>query len=135
VQKSSIYQRTFIEGNALSRSNNAYVELEPAAHEACLFASLKQLSPLVSGVCWFSNSATEVFSKQFDTEAAPVLLLSLVSRRSIMRDTVAIPTFTSLLTSEPRSAIEVLRENNLSLHPFVPFEMDSLYLEKKETQK
>jgi hypothetical protein len=97
--------------------------------------SIKQLSLPVSDVCWLSNSATDVLSKLFDTEAASVLLLSLVSRRSIMRDTVAIPAFTSLLTSEPRSAIEVLRENNLSLHPFVLFEMDSLYLEKKETQK
>lgn len=46
-----------------------------------------------------------------------------------MRDTLAIPELTSLLTSEPISAIELLRENNLSFHPRVLFEIDSLYLE------
>lgn len=111
-----------------SCKSNAYVELEPAAYETRLFVSLKELSPRVSDVDSLSNSATELLSELFDTEAALVLLLSLVSRRSIMRDTVAIPAFTSLLTSEPRSAIEVLRENNFSLHPFVLLEMDSLYL-------
>ena len=45
-----------------------------------------------------------------------------------MRETVAIPALTSLLTSEPISAMEVLREKNLSFHPRVLFEIDSLYL-------
>lgn len=58
----------------------------------------------------------------------PALLLSLVSRRSIMRDTVAIPAFTSLLTSEPISTIEELRENSFSFKSFVLFAIDSLYL-------
>lgn len=89
------------------------------------------MAPLVSDVRWLSDSVTELFSILVDSDAELVLPVSLVSRRSIMRDTVAIPAFTSLLTSEPMSDIEVLRENNLSLHPFVLFEMDSLYLKRK----
>jgi hypothetical protein len=58
-----------------------------------------------------------------------VLLFPLVSRRSIIRDTDAIPALTSLLTSEPRSATDELRENNLSFHPRVLFVIDSLYLD------
>lgn len=58
----------------------------------------------------------------------PARLLSLLSSRSIMRDTVAIPAFTSLLTSEPISAIEELRENSFSFNSFVLFAIDSLYL-------
>lgn len=48
-----------------------------------------------------------------------------------MRDTLAIPAFTSLLTSEPISATEALREteNSLSFHPRVLLDIDSLYLE------
>ena len=59
---------------------------------------------------------------------SPVLLLPLVSRRSIIRDTDAIPALTSLLTSEPRSATDELREKSLSFHPRVLFVIDSLYL-------
>lgn len=46
--------------------------------------------------------------------------------RSIIQDTLAIPAFTSLRISEPRS--ELLRENSLSFHPLVLLEIDSLYL-------
>lgn len=53
---------------------------------------------------------------------------SLVSRRSIIRDTVAIPALISLLTSEPRSDIALFRENSFSFHPLVLFVIDSLYL-------
>lgn len=60
---------------------------------------------------------------------SPVLLLPLVSRRSIILDTEAIPALTSLLTSEPRSATDELREKSLSFHPRVLFVMDSLYLD------
>ena len=59
---------------------------------------------------------------------SPVLLLPLVSRRSIILDTEAIPALTSLLTSEPRSATDELREKSLSFHPRVLFVIDSLYL-------
>jgi hypothetical protein len=59
---------------------------------------------------------------------SPVLLFPLVSRRSIIRDTDAIPALTSLLTSEPRSATDELREKSLSFHPRVLFVIDSLYL-------
>jgi hypothetical protein len=59
---------------------------------------------------------------------SPVLLLPLVSRRSIILDTDAIPALTSLLTSEPRSATDELREKSLSFHPLVLFVIDSLYL-------
>jgi hypothetical protein len=45
-----------------------------------------------------------------------------------MRDTVAIPALTSLLTSEPRSAMDVLREKSLSFQFLVFFDIDSLYL-------
>jgi len=45
-----------------------------------------------------------------------------------MRETEAIPAVTSLLTSEPISATEVLRENSLSFHPLVLFVIESLYL-------
>jgi hypothetical protein len=45
-----------------------------------------------------------------------------------MRETAAIPAFTSFLTSDPRSAIALFRENNLSLQPRVLFVIDSLYL-------
>jgi hypothetical protein len=65
---------------------------------------------------------------------SPVLLLPLVSRRSIILDTDAIPAFTSLLTSEPRSATDELREKSLSFHPLVLFAIDSLYL-KCTTEK
>jgi hypothetical protein len=60
---------------------------------------------------------------------SPVLPLPLVSRRSIILDTEAIPALTSLLTSEPRSATDELRENSLSFHPRVLLVIDSLYLE------
>ena len=60
---------------------------------------------------------------------SPVLLLPLVSRRSIILDTEAIPALTSLLTSEPRSATDELREKSLSFHPRVLFVIDSLYLD------
>ena len=59
---------------------------------------------------------------------SPVLLLPLVSRRSIILETEAIPALTSLLTSEPRSATDELREKSLSFHPRVLFVIDSLYL-------
>jgi len=59
---------------------------------------------------------------------SPVLLLPLVSRRSIILDTEAIPAITSILTSEPRSATDELREKSLSFHPRVLFVIDSLYL-------
>jgi hypothetical protein len=59
---------------------------------------------------------------------SPVLLLPLVSRRSIILDTDAIPALTSLLTSEPRSATDEFREKSLSFHPLVLFVIDSLYL-------
>lgn len=58
------------------------------------------------------------------------LLLPLVSRRSIILDTDAIPALTSLLTSEPRSATDELREKSLSFHPRVLFVIDSLYLNR-----
>jgi len=58
---------------------------------------------------------------------SPVLLLPLVSRRSIILETEAIPALTSLLTSEPRSATDELREKSLSFHPRVLFVIDSLY--------
>jgi hypothetical protein len=58
---------------------------------------------------------------------SPVLLLPLVSRRSIILDTDAIPALTSLLTSEPRSATDELREKSLSFHSLVLFVIDSLY--------
>jgi hypothetical protein len=58
--------------------------------------------------------------------------LSLVSKRSIIRDTVAIPALTSLLTSDPRSVTELFRENHLSFHPLVLLEIDSLYLKRQE---
>jgi len=60
---------------------------------------------------------------------SPVLLLPLVSRRSIILETEAIPALTSLLTSEPRSATDELREKSLSFHPRVLFVIDSLYLD------
>lgn len=59
---------------------------------------------------------------------AVALRPSLVSKRSIKRETVAIPALTSLLTSEPRSATEELREKSLSFHPLVLLVTDSLYL-------
>jgi hypothetical protein len=59
---------------------------------------------------------------------SPVLLLPLVSRRSIILDTDAIPALTSLLTSEPRSATDEFRGKSLSFHPLVLFVIDSLYL-------
>jgi hypothetical protein len=43
-----------------------------------------------------------------------VLLFPLVSRRSIIRDTDAIRALTSLLTLEPRFAMDELRENSFS---------------------
>lgn len=76
----------------------------------------------------FLGSITECTSALGEAEELDVLLLSLVSKRSIIRDTVAIPALTSLLTSEPISATELFRENSRSLHPRVLLTMDSLYL-------
>lgn len=92
-----------------------------------LAAELLRVGDMSFGVCslLFLSSVTEEFTGLF----APSLLFSLVSRRSIMRDTVAIPAFTSLLTSEPISEMEELRENSFSFHSFVLFEIDSLYLQ------
>jgi hypothetical protein len=59
---------------------------------------------------------------------SPVLPLPLVSKRSIILDTDAIPLLTSRLTSEPRSDTDELREKSLSFHPRVLFVIDSLYL-------
>lgn len=61
-------------------------------------------------------------------EVLDVLLPSLVSNRSIIRVTVAIPALTSLLTPEPISAMELLCESSRSLHPRVFLAIDSLYL-------
>jgi hypothetical protein len=58
---------------------------------------------------------------------SPVLPLPLVSKRSIILDTDAIPLLTSRLTSEPRSDTDELREKSLSFHPRVLFVIDSLY--------
>ena len=65
-----------------------------------------------------------------DAEVAegPVPFPSLVSSRSIMRDTTAIPALTSLLTSEPISDMVLLRENHLSLQPLALLVIESLYL-------
>lgn len=49
-----------------------------------------------------------------------------------MRDTATTPAFTSFLTSDPRSAIALFREKNLSLQPRVLFIIDSLYLKTPE---
>jgi hypothetical protein len=59
---------------------------------------------------------------------SPVLPLPLVSKRSIILDTDAIPLLTSRLTSDPRSDTDELREKSLSFHPRVLFVIDSLYL-------
>ena len=43
-----------------------------------------------------------------------------------MRDIAAIPALTSLLTSDPRSDIGVLRENHLTFQPLMLLEIDSV---------
>jgi len=84
---------------------------------------------LVSVVLSLLDSVAGGTSEVDAVGPSPVLLFPLVSRRSIIRDTDAIPALTSLLTSEPRSATDELREKSLSFHPRVLFVIDSLYLD------
>jgi hypothetical protein len=51
-----------------------------------------------------------------------------------MRETAAIPAFTSLLTSELISDMVLLRENHLSLHPLALLVIESLYLPLSKVQ-
>lgn len=104
-------------------------EAELAAHEVCTLLSLKELLPSVSAVCWLPRSGRGLSSKVFDKETLGVGLLSVAWRRSMVRDTVAMSTFSSRLISEPVSATEVLRENSFSFQPFVLFVIVSLYLD------
>jgi hypothetical protein len=63
-----------------------------------------------------------------EADEVPEPLPSLVSSRSIRRDTAAIPALTSLLTSELRVDIVSLRASHRSFHPRVFFVIESLYL-------
>ena len=75
-------------------------EAEPVAQVvAGLLLSLK-VSPWLSALFWSPWSVNEPSAVWFATVSWPTLLLSLVSRRSIIRDTLAIPALTSLRTSE-----------------------------------
>ena len=115
-----------------ANSENVQLELDSAGHEPFLFETLKGLFPPFFGVRLSFDSETGLLSPTLLDSGLLLFLASLVSRRSIMRDTVAIPTLTSLLTSEPISDIEVLRENNFSFQPLVLFAIESLYLKRKE---
>lgn len=84
---------------------------------------------LLSVILSLLDSIAGGTSEVDDVGLSPVLLFPLVSRRSIIRDTDAIPALTSLLTSEPRSATDELREKSRSFHPRVLFVIDSLYLD------
>lgn len=101
------------------------LQLELVAKEAELFPFEGVSLGAVSLLPWLPSP--EECTSLFVGGIPPALSSSLVSRRSIIRDTMAIPAFTSLLTSEPISAIEELRENSFSVHPLVLFEIESLY--------
>lgn len=66
-----------------------------------------------------------------DGSAAPVRF-EVRSSRSIILETPAIPALISRWTSLPNSLTVVLRANNFSLKPRVPFEIESLYLLKQK---
>jgi len=79
------------------------------------------LLELLSVTLSLLGSVVEQTSEVDAVGLSPVLLLPLVSKRSIILDTDAIPLLTSRLTSEPRSDTDELREKKPLLPPSSTF--------------